>query len=234
MTHKKPTCIIVDDEPIAIRIVQKYIADYPQLVVIGTFNSAIEAMQFLVVNAVDVIFLDIQMPKITGLDMLKSMAVKPMVIITTAHHEFALAGFALDVKDYLLKPFSFERFMQAVNKCMQHTQMQVPANIDNYIIIKQDKKFHKLLFDEIIYIESVGDYVKYFTKDHTYMSLQTIKSLESHLPESLFLRVHKSYIISIDHIQSFYGNVIEITNKEIPIGEAFKAKVKKYFEERMP
>jgi DNA-binding LytR/AlgR family response regulator len=234
MIIKKPTCIIVDDEPIAIRIIQKYIADYPQLEVIGTFNSAIDAMQFLIANTVDVIFLDIQMPKLTGLEMLKTMAVKPMVIITTAHHEYALEGFALDVKDYLLKPFSFDRFMQAVNKCVQQVQAHAPANVDEYIIIKQDKKFHKLHFAEIIYIESIGDYVKYFTKDKTYMSLQTIKSLESHLPENLFLRVHKSYIISIDHIQSFYGNIIEITNKEIPIGEAYKPKVKKYFEERMP
>ena len=234
MSSKLPTCIIVDDEPIARRVIEKYLNDYPQLQLIGSFSSATEAILFLNTNEVDIAFLDIQMPKLTGMQMLRSLKKQPLIVITTAYQEFAVESFELDVQDYLLKPFSFERFIKAVNKCVELLgKDEVQEKEDNYIMLKQDKVLYKVNKKDIIYIESIGDYLKLHTNDKVYIANQTIKALESHLSPSLFIRVHKSYIIGIDSVESIIGNMIKIQGKQIPIGESYRTSVKNYFKDKL-
>lgn len=232
----KPTCIIVDDEPIARRITEKYLEEYPSLELLDSFNSATAALEFLNQNHVHVMFLDINMPKLTGIEMIRSIQTKPLTIITTAYPNYAIESFELDVVDYLLKPFSFERFVAASNRCID--RLNVITNNrhkeeENYIIVKQDKKFHKILISEIIYIESIGDYVKFHLPGKIVIGNQTMKSLEEYLSSTKFMRVHKSFIVSIDHITGMYGSIIEVDKKEIPVGESYRSKVKQFIDERL-
>lgn len=226
-------CIIVDDEPPAQRVLEKYMEDIPMLKLEGKCKNALEAMELLHQKQVDLMFLDINMPKITGLSFLQSLKNPPLVIITTAYREYAMESFELDVLDYLKKPIPFDRFMKAVNKAAERlSAKQQPAFVindtnrqqleDSFIFIKDDKVTYRIDLKDILYLESVGDYVKVITQDKVYMTNQTMKKMETWLPSNRFPRVHKSYLVSVSKINTIEGNVIKINNTLIPIGQTFR------------
>jgi len=229
-------CLIVDDEELAQRVVEKYISDIPELNLVAKCDNAMEASSALRANEIDLIFLDINMPKISGLNFLRGLKNPPMVIITTAYREYAVEGFELDVVDYLNKPFSFDRFFTAVNKVIDKMQLQEHKQ-DNYILqpeirqqieesfifIKSDKITYKIDYKDVLYIESVGDYVKIITSQKVYMAYQSLKHLESILSNKHFPRIHKSFIVAIAKINSIEGNMIKINDNTIPIGRSYKA-----------
>ncbi|MEO1627229.1 MAG: LytTR family DNA-binding domain-containing protein [Bacteroidota bacterium] len=228
------TYCIIDDEPIAHRIIEGYCQHLPHLQKVGNCYDAFEAMQLLNQEAVDLIFLDINMPKLSGFDLLKSMRQPPKVIVTSAYKEYALEGYELNVADYLLKPFSFDRFLKAMNKLVDH-QSPAPApahSSDNKklrFFLKGDKKMHQIHAEDILFIEAYGNYTKVFLTKETIVSHQKISSLEELLPKSAFLRVHKSFIVSTDKIKMIEGNRIQIGTHLIPIGQTYKQSLKRLF-----
>ena len=222
--------LIIDDEPIAHRIIEGYCKDLPHLKKVGNCYNVFEAMQLLSKQTVDLIFLDINMPKLTGFDLLKTMNQMPKVIVTTAHKEFALEGYELNVSDYLLKPFSFERFLKAMSKVMDYqNSIPVPGSekTKSSFFLKGDKKMHQIHTDDILFIEALGNYSKVILENEKIVSHEKISSLESLLDSTHFLRVHKSYIIAIHKIKLIEGNRIKIGEHLIPIGQTYKHLVKK-------
>jgi DNA-binding LytR/AlgR family response regulator len=224
-------CIIVDDEPPARRILEKYICDLPVLKLEAKCGNAFETLEVLHKKQIDLIFLDINMPKMTGLDFLKTLQNPPLIIVTTAYREYALEGYDLDVLDYLTKPIPFDRFVKAVNKAVDRLRNKYPPQVSvasksdstaNCIFVKVDKVNYKVNLDDILYIESVGDYIKIFTSEKNYLTNITMKKIEAGLPSCSFKRVHKSYIISISKINSAEGNMIKINNAVIPIGQTYR------------
>jgi DNA-binding LytR/AlgR family response regulator len=229
-------CIIVDDEEMAIKVISSHIANIKELEIIGTYNNAVEAFTFLQQQQIDVVFLDIQMPKMTGLTLIRSLSKLPYIILTTAHREFALEGFDLNVIDYLLKPISFERFMKAVGKVLQLEKIQQPSPENNvatatdelpFIYIKSERQFVKILLDEILYIESLKNHVKIVTQKETLVTLMTISEMEEKLPPQRFVRIHRSYITSVSKIEKFTHVMVCIAKYELPIGEFYKNEVLK-------
>jgi DNA-binding LytR/AlgR family response regulator len=224
-------CIVVDDEPLAQRVLEKYISSLSSLVLMKKCNNALEAMSFLHQNEVDLIFLDVKMPELTGIEFLKTLAHPPPIIITTAYSEYALQGYEYSVVDYLLKPFSYERFLKAVNKVINKKveyKSTLSANrepVENFIFLKADKIDHKILFSEIKYIEGCGNYIKVFTDNKMLMVAETLTTIEKNLPKELFTRTHKSYIVSIKKINQIEGNMIRIGDKTIPIGNFYRMHV---------
>jgi DNA-binding LytR/AlgR family response regulator len=226
-------CIIVDDEPPAQRVLEKYICDMPGLKLEAKCSNAFEAMEVLQSKSIDLIFLDINMPKMTGLSFLQTLKNPPMVIITTAYREYAMEGFELDVVDYLKKPIPFERFVKAVNKAIER-QMPVQSSSfvlnetgrqqldESFIFVKDDKVTFRVDLKDIFYIEAVGDYAKIVTSKKVYLTCQTMKKLETMLPSNRFPRVHKSYIISVSKINSLEGNILNINNTQISIGQTYR------------
>ena len=218
--------IIVDDEPLAQEILETYIAKFPALHLVAKCNNAIEAFETLKNTAVDLMFLDIQMPQISGLEFLKTLSKPPKVIFTTAYSEHALESYELGVVDYLLKPISFERFAKAANKAIaQDTEQGLSSTTEskaNFIFVKSDKKLIKVLFEEIYYIEGLKDYVILHTPNGRLVTLQTMKSLESKLPTKIFMRSHRSYIINLQKIDVLEGNMVYINKKSLPIGKNYK------------
>jgi DNA-binding LytR/AlgR family response regulator len=215
----------VEDEPLAQQVLEKYISQSGELKLIRKCSNALEAAPVLHRERVDVMFLDINMPVIDGLSFLKSLKNPPAVIITTAYPEHALEGFDLDVTDYLLKPISFERFLKAVNKVIDLHRPQQTAETDNneeFMFMKVDSKLVKVNYADIIYVEGMKDYLKVFVKDKLLVIHQTMKRFEELLPKTKFIRVHKSYIISLRAVSSITGNTVEIAGKEIPIGANYK------------
>ncbi|MCW3116181.1 MAG: DNA-binding response regulator [Chitinophagaceae bacterium] len=220
-------CAIIEDEPLAQNVLRKYISDCPLLELTAVCNDAMEAQPVLADREVQLIFLDINLPGLSGISFLKTLTHSPLVILTTAYPEFAVVGFELDAIDYLLKPFSFERFLKAVNKALTRLdgvskKIADEKNMDPFIFLKAGKKVHKIDFEKILYLEATGDYVKVFTSDSQYIVNNTLKSLQEELPYSDFIRVHKSYIISRDKIKFVEGNYIKIGNIDIPIGAAYR------------
>jgi DNA-binding LytR/AlgR family response regulator len=220
----KINCLIVDDEPLAQDILESYVKKTPQLGLAARCNNAIEALEMMKLNKVDLIFLDIQMPEITGIDFLKSLKDPPMVIFTTAFQNYAVEGFELNAIDYLLKPFSFERFAKAVKKAeelssLKHEKIQ---REDDYIFIKSDQRLLKVNYNDILFVEALADYVKIHTDDKRYITLQTMKNMEEKLPEKFFKRVHRSYIVSLEKIKTIVGSNVEINGQQIPIGKNYK------------
>ena len=225
-------CLIVDDEPMARDVIRRYIENIPSLRIAGEFGNAIDATLFLQENKVDIIFLDIRMPQLTGTDFVRSLRNIPKIIFTTAHKEYAHEGFELDVVDYLLKPIRFDRFLRAVNKAFPQRQQETenPVNGSGYemkfalpfIYLKVDRKMVKIMLDDILYVESDKDYVKIFTTGSTIITRQTISAVEAMLAENKFFRIHRSYIVSLDKIKSFTNEIVEIGNKELPIGKLFR------------
>jgi DNA-binding LytR/AlgR family response regulator len=229
-------CIIVDDEEMAIKVISNHIANIKELEIIGTYNNAVEAFTFLQQQPIDLVFLDIQMPKMTGLTLIRSLSKLPYIILTTAHREFALEGFDLNVIDYLLKPISFERFMKAVGKVLELEKIQHPSPENNvatttdelpFVYIKSERQFIKVLLDEILYIESIKNHVKIVTQKETLVTLMTISEMEEKLPPQRFARIHRSYIASVSKIEKFTHAIINIAKYELPIGEFYKNEVLK-------
>ena len=218
-------CLIVEDEPLAQNILKKYIGDHPSLELVATCTDALEAQLILNKQAIHLIFLDINLPKLSGINFLKSLLQSPLIIFTTAYPEFAVEGFELNAVDYLLKPFSFERFLKAVNKVIEklnNFSLPKKEEIDAFIFFKSDKKIHKVDLESIHYIEAVGDYMKVITDSGQLLINETMKNLQEELPARSFIRVHKSFIISRNRIKFIEGNYIQVENKSIPIGATYR------------
>jgi len=218
--------LIVDDEPLALDIIESYIEKIPDLELVARCDNAIDANEILQKEHVDLLILDIQMPQMTGIELVKSLRSKPKVIFTTAYSEYAVEGFELDAVDYLLKPVAFDRFMKAVNKVKDGTDRSTVAADDDFFFVKADKKLMKIHFNEILYIEGLKDYVIIKKEAGRVIALQTMKSLEAKLPSNIFMRVHRSYIVNIAKIKAVVGNSLELIEngktKDIPIGKNYK------------
>ena len=229
----KTKCLIVDDEPLAIEVVESYLQKLNGFEITAKCNSAVEAFEILQKKNIELMFLDIQMPELTGLEFLRSMKNPPKVILTTAHRKYAADGFELDVVDYLLKPVSFERFLKAVEKFYKTNDADFKVSVDNasgendFIYVKENKKAVKLHFNEILYIESLKDYVVIHTDSKKVISKIPISVLEEQLPAGKFLRIHRSFIVSITKIDAFTSYSIEIGKKELTIGRTYKNSVLK-------
>ena len=217
--------IIIEDEPLAVKVLSDYILQVPFLELQGTFKDAIRATDFLRDNDTDLIFLDIHLPKLKGMAFLKTLANPPAVIITTAYHQYAVEGFSLNVKDYLLKPIEFERFLIAVNKVKPSQRDQRPNDSQetkDFIFLNMQKKKVKILFSEILYIESQREYIKIMTTKKEYLSKMSTQEMEALLPAHLFKRVHRSFIVSISKIDSYSSEEVEVNGITIPVGRGYK------------
>ncbi|AXT20824.1 response regulator [Flavobacteriaceae bacterium AU392] len=227
--------IIVDDEPLAHELIEEFCGMLPHLQLEKHCYNALEAMQFLNSNTIDFMFLDLNMPKLKGFDFLRTLTNPPKVIVTTAYKEFALEGFELNVSDYLLKPFSFERLVKAVNtvigtQTQSNTKEIITTKAEKYrFFIKGDKKYHQIISDEILFIEAYGNYTKLFLKDEMIVSHEKISAFEELLPKDDFLRVHKSFIIALDKVKQIEGNRMIIENHKIPIGQTYKSSISKLY-----
>ena len=220
--------IIIDDEPIAHRIIEGYCANFTYLNKSGNFFNGFEALEFLRKNKVDLLFLDINMPKLTGFELIKSLSKPPKVIVTSAHQEFALQGYELEVSDYLLKPFGLERFVKAINKITSKETPDYPSFINSEparIFLKSDKKYIQVELEKIKYVEALGNYCKVFHQDGMIICPEKISDLESKLGKDHFMRVHKSYLINTGKIGSIEGNCIKIGDKDIPVGQTYKSDI---------
>ena len=226
-------CAIIEDEPLAQNILKKYIEDYPALELAAVCNNAEEAQKILLRQDVELLFLDINLPKLSGISFLKTLPRQPLVIFTTAYPEYAVEGFELDAIDYLLKPFSFERFLKAANKAVQQLNKKgIAEQNPSFIFLKADKKVHKVNLDDILYIEAAGDYIKIMTESGQYIVNDTLKSLQDELPPAQFIRVHKSYIISRNKIKFFEGNYVKVGDADIPIGNSYKEEISTRLKEK--
>lgn len=218
----KITCMIVEDEPASQEILKHYIADVPDLVLTSVCNHALDANKVLASEPVQVMFLDVNMPKLSGINFYKSLQRPPLVIFTTAYPEYAIEGFEVDAVDYLVKPFPFERFLRAVNKLRDKLQAAAPPVPGNYIMLNADKKLYKIKYSDIHFVEALGDYVKVHLPGQVIIAHETMQSMQQQLPERLFARVHKSFIIGLDHFQYIDGNTVLVALKSIPIGQTYK------------
>ena len=216
---QKYKCIIVEDEPIAAEVLQDYIAQISFLDLRGTCRDAIYAMELMQKEKIDVIFLDIHLPKLKGFDFIRTLKDPPRIIITSAYQEYALEGYELNVIDYLLKPVEFSRFLAAVNKLRHH---ELPQHANPYLFFNVSKKQVKVYIDEILYIESVREYIRITTRDKTILTKMQLGEIEDALPKGSFIRVHRSFIVSKSKIESYSPSEIEIAGTKIPIGRNYK------------
>jgi len=221
----KLNCIVVDDEPIAREIIESFITKTPNLNLIGSFENAIDVIDFSKKERVDIYFLDINMPELNGIGLAKIIGNTSHIIFTTAYRDYAVEGFNLNVVDYLLKPIPFERFLQAIEKIPKELTSKNKNNTKSFLFVRSDRKMIKINFTSIIYIESLSDYLKIHTSEKTIITRETITSLEEKLPSDLFLRTHRSYIVSIEKIDSYTNEFIELNKKAIPISRSFKESV---------
>ena len=222
----KVNCIVIDDEQLARKLLEEYISKMPNLELMGQFKNPLEALPILAERKIDLIFLDIQMPDLSGIEFLKTIKHTASVIFTTAYSEYALEGYSLDVIDYLLKPFPFNRFVQSVNKAgkiiSMNESVQPSLKEPKYIVVNSDHKTFKIVLDEIDYIEGLKEYVSYYVKGQRIISLQSLKHLEDSLPSKEFLRVHRSYIVPLNKVKVLEGNQLRINDKLIPIGRSYR------------
>lgn len=240
----KIRCLIADDEPLAIKLISDYVSRIPHLELIGSCKRATDIPGFL--GQVDLLFLDIRMPGLSGLDLLRSLPVKPMVVLITAYSEHAIEGFELDVLDYLVKPVTFERFLQAVNKATMQYELQhrvavaplVSQSADpagdgtgkDYFFVKSGFKSVRINFGDILYVEGLKEYVSIYTSGgRKFVKLAALKDLERILPQDQFLRIHKSYIVAVNKVTAAYGNTVELNQVSLPIGRTYKEEVIKVF-----
>jgi len=228
------SCLIVDDEQLARQLLEGFVNKIPGLKLKGMCKNPLEAMEILNNEKIDIILLDIQMPELTGVEFLRSLKNKPTTIFTTAYSEYALEGYELDVVDYLVKPFSLDRFIQAINKATGQIDLKRKAERGNespgdqeFVLLHADHKIYKVKLNEIQYIEGLKEYVSYYTKEKRIIVLQSLKSIEESLPKDRFIRIHRSYIVPIDKIKSLDGNQVQIGDKLIPIGRSYKDEVMK-------
>ncbi|AHW59239.1 two component transcriptional regulator, LytTR family [Draconibacterium orientale] len=225
-------CIIIDDEPIAIRVIRNHLSAFTDFEVVAECNNALEAMPVLQKENIDLLFCDIQMPQITGVDFIRSLLHPPKVIFTTAYRDYAIDAFELNVVDYLLKPISFERFTKAINHFLE-LQTASPISTPeaqetrDFIFLKADKKHHKINLTDILYFESLGDYVIAHTNEQKIVTKERISHLADLLPAKRFLQIHRGYIVSIDKIESIGAGFVEIKGKKLPIGRNYKPDLQK-------
>lgn len=222
-------CLIVDDEPTSQKVLETYIGCVDFLELSGISSDAVEGLQHLAEQSIDLMFLDVNMPKISGLTFLKSLKNPPEVILTTAYSKYAVDGFDLNAADYLLKPFSFDRFYAAVTKVVEKmNNRKINKDEDHYLLIKSDKTLHKITSSSILYMEAYGDYVKIHLNDRFLLTNSTFASLLDLLPKNKFIRTHKSFAINLDKMNSMSGNQIAIGKHKIPIGQMFKSEFLKF------
>lgn len=231
-------CIAVDDEPLALEKLEKFIHRISYFQLTGSFDNGLEALQFLKKNQVDLLFLDIQMDDLTGLQLLEVAPGKPFVVLTTAYDQYALKGFELDVDDYLLKPFSFPRFMAAAEKVYEkwtirqdRAQRSTISDSREYIMVRSEYRLLKVRLDEVLYIEGMKDYSRIFTTTSNIMTLMNLRKMTELLPSPGFMRIHKSFIISVDKIESIGKNDVMIAGKDIPVGGLYKEQFQQYLAE---
>jgi DNA-binding LytR/AlgR family response regulator len=237
MTNKI-SCIIIDDEPIARQYLSDYVAKMPQLELLANFSRATDAYELIGTGTVQLVFLDIQMPGLTGIEFIRTLQKKPAIILTTAYSEYALEGYELDVADYLLKPISFERFARAVNKVISRltpkAEQQVASNEEtsgqamvmrDFIFVKSGYKSIKINLSDVLYVEGMKEYVIFHTRDKKYTKLDRMKNIENLLQQHGFIRIHKSFIVAIKSIEAVYGNTVEINGKQLPLGRSFRDEV---------
>lgn len=233
-------CLIVDDEPPAREIIRRYVQEIPTLLLMGECANAIQVLTILQQQPIDLLFLDIRMPQLNGTDFIKTLQHPPKVIFTTAFSEYALEGYELDVVDYLMKPIRFDRFLKAVNKAFPANNTAAVANVgvpvvaeekknESFVYFRADRKMVKVMLDDILYIESMKDYIKVHTLQGVIITKQSISSVEAMLPGKLFVRTHRSFIVSINKIKSFTNELVEIDKTDIPIGKLFRNGVLKVF-----
>jgi len=239
MSERKIVCLAVDDEPPALEVLKKYIASVHSLELAGTCVDAVDALNILQKQPVDLLFLDIQMPQILGTDFIRTLRNPPRVIFTTAFRKYAVEGFELDAVDYLLKPISFDRFLKAVNKVMQTSLKDATGEIDNssnkigeagHINFRSDRKMIKVALNDILYIESIKDYIKVITATGTVITKQSISSVEEMLPKEKFVRIHRSYIVSVSKIESYNHELVWIAKQELPISRMYRLEVTRILE----
>lgn len=233
-------CLVVDDEPLALDILEDYISKVPFLTLVKTTTSAIEGLSLVQSDAIDLVFLDVQMPELTGIQFLKIINGKCDVILTTAYSQYALDGYELDVVDYLLKPIAFDRFYKAAQKVLQANgngqqsapEQSVTSGNHDFIFVKTEHKIQKIYMDDILYIEGLKDYISIFTKTERIITLQNMKKMEESLPAKSFIRVHKSYIVAVGKIESIERSRIQIGEKIIPIGDTYREYFFKQIEDK--
>ena len=242
------TCIIVEDEPLARQLLEQYVRKVPHLELLKAFSNPLEALDFLRNNEVDILFSDIQMPEITGITLLKILQKKPLIILTTAYSEYAIEGYELDVIAYLLKPITFEKFLKAVEKATQlknekqpiieekkslYTEggiAPIPADTQQFIFVKDGTKLVKIRLPDILYIEGLKDYVSIYTREKKIVTLQTLKSLETQLPDNQFIRIHNSYIVSLEGIDAIDKERVQIGKAFLPISDTYRKAFKEFIE----
>jgi len=244
------TCMIVEDEPLARNLLTEYVKKIPYLNLLKACSNPLDAIEFLRENSVDVLFLDVQMPEITSITLLKILQKKPLVILTTAYSEYALEGYELDVMDYLLKPITFERFLKSVEKASQrlggneNSNVSIPTTVERiihekvpvmdhspaYIFVKDGTKLVKIRLNEILYVEGLKDYVTIFTKTQKVVTLQRLKTLEEQLPEQKFIRIHNSYIVSLDAIDAIHKEKVLIGQTYLPISDTYRRAFKEFID----
>ncbi len=230
----KTKCLIIDDEPLARELIRNHIGKLENFEIVAECTDAMKALNVLREKTIDLMFMDIQMPQITGLEFLKTLRNSPKVIITTAYREYAIDGFELDVVDYLLKPITFERFLKAINKFYLLNQDDSPhvslnrvdyLQEEPYLYVKENKKILKVFLSDIIYIEGLSEYVQIHTEKRKIVTKTSMVQMEDKLPSESFVRIHKSYIVALSKVEAFTANTIEVVQKELPIGRSFKSAV---------
>ncbi len=225
----KLNCLIVDDEPVARKGIAEYVNEIDYLNLVGQCENSLKAGKYVAQQPVDLIYLDIHMPKLSGIEFLKTLRDPPLVILTTAYSDYALEGYALDIVDYLVKPIAFERFLKASQKALEITRMRKmvsgQAGDLDYFFIKCDNKYEKVFYDEVLFIEALQNYVVIHARDRKMITYMTMTGLEQRLPANRFLKVHKSFIVGLSHVRALDGNDILIGEKRIPISRALKERV---------
>lgn len=219
-------CVVIDDEPLAINVIKTHLSQIKDLKTEATFNNAIEGLEFLRHTPVDVLFLDINMPVLDGFDLLKTLEHKPLIIITTAHEEYAVKSYELEVLDYLVKPIPFPRFLKAINKVKRQQNLNSPAEKEHIFVKVDKKKLKKIYHEDILVIESLKDYIKIITTSGKYIVHQTLSSFTESLPATKFLRIHRSFTISIEKVDVVEGNSLEINGTRYVIGRSYLNEVK--------
>ncbi|KFF17537.1 LytR/AlgR family response regulator transcription factor [Flavobacterium hydatis] len=227
----KIKCVLIDDEPLAIKVLQNYFTNFTDFEITGTFVNALEALDFINNNSVDAVFLDINMPMMTGFELISLIENKTKVIITTAFREFAAESYDLEVLDYLVKPIPLPRFIKCINKITTEYNLKNNIKVENHrvephLFIKVDKKMIKINIDEILFVEGMKEYIKVVTLDKTYITHKSLTALSDELPADRFMRIHKSYLIAVNKVKSIEGNRIQIQSFTLPIGRNYSKDVK--------
>lgn len=222
----KVKCVIIEDEPLAINVIENHLKNFDHVEIVATFTNPLKAYGILEQEKIDVIFLDINMPQMTGFTFIENLNYKPLIVITTAYREYAVKSFELNVLDYLVKPIPFNRFLKTMNKVYQqiyisNTSSDANLQQEPHIFLKVNKKLIKVNLNDILYIESLKDYIKVITKIGDYVVHKSLSAITEELPQSNFIRVHRSFTISINKIVALEGNTIEITNRKVPIGRNY-------------